>query len=133
MAVATIQWIESYGEKEYVEWFRDQLGRPPFNLWYCTASGVPGVVASQNDVESYQKTLKARAIFQRVEEYAEAFSSALERSAAQPAGAASASSGAQQATSGGGGRALAAATHPAAGRCRQQLQLTTKREGRGVA
>ncbi|GMF46634.1 unnamed protein product [Phytophthora fragariaefolia] len=60
MATQITKYWTSKSEKEYADWFVSQYLEESWRLWYCTAAvPVPGVMPSQNPLESHHKTLKA--------------------------------------------------------------------------
>jgi hypothetical protein len=49
---------QAAGEKDLCIWFEDEYIVAPWYRWFVTASGVPGIVASQNAIESEHRVLK---------------------------------------------------------------------------
>jgi len=52
----------SLGETAFSQWLQDEYLVDPWNLWFCTASDVPGVVPNQNPIESHHRTIKETAV-----------------------------------------------------------------------
>ncbi|KAF0713142.1 hypothetical protein AaE_011855, partial [Aphanomyces astaci] len=51
-------WSTKLGEVRFSQWFTEIYLTPPWDLWFSTASGCPGVVAHQQHNESHHKGIK---------------------------------------------------------------------------
>jgi hypothetical protein len=49
------------GASSYADWFTAEYGVDPWLSWFCTSSGVSGVVPNQNCIEAFNKVLKKAA------------------------------------------------------------------------
>jgi hypothetical protein len=45
-------------EKVFADYFEKEYLTPPYDMWSTTVSGVPGVTANQNPIESFHAVLK---------------------------------------------------------------------------
>jgi hypothetical protein len=61
-AVVKLKW-ENEGETRLAEVVNKEYFEKPYNRWFVTASGVPGVLPSSQPQESYHKQVKANKIF----------------------------------------------------------------------
>jgi hypothetical protein len=55
--IVALSW-RSNGHEDYAAWFETECMTPPWNAWYVTASGAPGVLANQNPIESHHNSIK---------------------------------------------------------------------------
>ena len=42
--------LRAAGETSFADWFQEQYLSAPWNVWYITASGLPGLIPSNNHV-----------------------------------------------------------------------------------
>ncbi|EGZ06483.1 hypothetical protein PHYSODRAFT_531753 [Phytophthora sojae] len=59
--LVTENWA-AMGEPEYAQWLDDEYLTDPWNLWFYAASGTPGVVPNQTQIESHHRAIKATAV-----------------------------------------------------------------------